>query len=354
MNIISPINQLGYGITSLNIVKELSKLTKIALWPIGQPQITNEQDAQIIQSCINNSQTPNFNDPCMRIWHQHDMSQFVGKGQHIGFPIFELNQFNNIEKHHLNSLDKIFVCSEWARQICINNLTVSPDNIKVVPLGVDIEIFQPSAINNNGPTIFLNCGKWEVRKGHDVLPEIFSNAFEDSDNVELWMMCDNPFLSTEETNNWKKLYTSSKLGHKIRFINRKNTQLEVYNIMKLVDCGIFPSKAEGWNLEILELLSCGKHVITTKYSAHTEFCNESNSRLVNIDEEEIAYDGKWFKSNVGSWAKLSKRTIDDFSLHMRNIYQQKKHKSLDTNIEGINTASKFTWSNSAQKVLSYV
>ena len=69
--------------------------------------------------------------------------------------------------------------------------------------------------------------------------------------------------------------------------------------MSKVDVGIFPSRAEGWNLEILELMSCGKHIITTNYSAHTEFCNKENALLVDIDELETAYDGKWFLGSCG-------------------------------------------------------
>lgn len=49
INIIAPINQLGYGIASLNIVKALSKIEDVSLWPIGQPQVTNEEDAKVIR-----------------------------------------------------------------------------------------------------------------------------------------------------------------------------------------------------------------------------------------------------------------------------------------------------------------
>ena len=54
INIISPINQLGYGIAGLNIVKALSKVTEVALWTIGEPQVTNQEDADICKFCIQN------------------------------------------------------------------------------------------------------------------------------------------------------------------------------------------------------------------------------------------------------------------------------------------------------------
>jgi len=100
---------LGYGITGLNICKSLSKLGQVSLWPIGQPNVTNQEDADLISELISNSRIPDFDAPCIRIWHQHDMSQFVGSGLKVGFPIFELDSFNKVEAYHLNYLDRVFV-----------------------------------------------------------------------------------------------------------------------------------------------------------------------------------------------------------------------------------------------------
>jgi glycosyltransferase involved in cell wall biosynthesis len=353
INIISPINQLGYGITGLNITKSLSSLTNVALWTIGQPEVTNNEDASIIKNCIRNNQFPKFDAPCIRIWHQHDMSQFVGKGLRIGFPIFELDKFNDIEKHHLGSLDKIFVCSDWAKGVILNNINISENNVHVVPLGVDIELFKPSLSSVKDRTVFFNCGKWEIRKGHDVLVELFNKAFDTTDDVELILMCDNPFLSPQEAQEWESLYKYSKLGDKITIIHRQDTQQEVYNIMRNCHCGVFPSRAEGWNLELLEMLACGKHVITTEYAAHTQFCNQENAYLTPITQYEPAQDGKWFHGQ-GNWAKLGQDQKNKLIQDMRHIHSLRKENNLFLNENGVNTAKNFTWSNSAKKILEYI
>lgn len=359
MNIISPINQLGYGVTGLNIIKELRKQRAVSLWPIGQPQVTTREDSEIVQDCMRNAHFFDATDPCIRIWHQHDMAQFVGNGTKVGFPIFELNAFSALERHHLNSVDRLFVCSKWAKEVCLMNgikprkASLHDDAIDVIPLGVDTEIFKPCN-HKHGPTIFLNCGKWEVRKGHDVLVDIFNQAFTDDDNVELWMMCENPFLKQEQDREWKNKYINSNLGHKIKFINRVSTHNEVYNIMSRVDCGIFPSKAEGWNLEPLELMACGKHVIITNYSAHTEFCNENNAHLIQIETNESAYDGLWFNGKVGEWAKIGPNQIDQAVKHMREVHTLKQGGNLKINEAGIETANKFTWENTAKEILNNV
>ena len=344
MNIISPINTLGYGVAGLNITKHLNKHRAVSLWPIGQPQVTTQEDADLVSSCINNAQLFEREDPCLRIWHQHDMSQFVGRGEHIGFPIFELDEFAPQERHHLNSVDRLFVCSEWAKEVCTTN-NIKPA-VDVVPLGVDSQLFKPCEPSTNEKTIFFNCGKWEIRKGHDILYKIFNKAFDTNDNVELWMMTSNPFMTPEEDQQWKKLYLDSKLGDKIRFIDRVNTHQEVYNIMAKTDCGIFPSRAEGWNLELLEMMSCNKPVIATKCSAHSSFCNSKNSYLVEAPEKELAYDGKWFHGRIGNWAKMQTKQIDEFAECMRAVYKNKDR----SNQNGVETAKKFSWENSANTI----
>ncbi len=350
VNIISPINQLGYGIAGLNIVKAISPLARTALFPINIGTI----DCPItykdtIEQCLENAKQPDFNAPCLRIWHQHDMSQFVGKAKHIGFPIFELDKFSNQEIHHLSSLDSIIVCSDWAKKVMQDQ--VKGVDCSVAPLGVDRDIFKEK-ISTRKETIFFNCGKWEVRKGHDVLVKAFNSAFNASDDVELWMMCDNPFYSEEQTNYWVNLYKSSKLGDKIRLIPRQKTQKEVYNIMSQSDCGVFPSRAEGWNLEALEMMSCGKDIIITNYSAHTEFCTDKNSRLVEIDELEDAHDGIWFNGQ-GKWANISDPQMESIIEHMRSIHKTKQDNTKrEVNTNGILTAEKFSWANTAQKILN--
>ena len=153
LNVISPINQLGYGIAGLNIVKSLSELEhEISLFIIGQPEAGPEH-ANMLKSCINKAGVPNFSAPCIRIWHQHDMAQFATSTKRIGFPIFELDTFNDVELHNLKSVDELFVCSEWAKNVIKENNINIPTT--VIPLGVDSNIFKPVESFKKEKTIFF-------------------------------------------------------------------------------------------------------------------------------------------------------------------------------------------------------
>ena len=105
INISAPINQLGYGLTGLNLSLALHELkNSVALFSIGQLEAPPKYHEDLKQ-LMSNSRFPDFNAPSVRIWHQHDMTQFVGKGATFGFPIFELDTFTDLEKHHLHWLD---------------------------------------------------------------------------------------------------------------------------------------------------------------------------------------------------------------------------------------------------------
>ena len=344
LNLIAPINNLGYGVAGYNLFKNLLALDRTtALYPISKPEFVDSA----IQLGLENRGSQ-MAKPCVKIWHQNDLFQFVGHGEHIGFPIFELTEFSAEEKMSMKHCDKLFVCSEWAKDVLYNQEGWTSPPVHVVPLGVDIDLFKPH-LSSRPETIFFNCGKWEKRKGHDILLECFNAAFENRDNVELWMMCENPFIG-EANNGWANLYRSSRLGSKIRLIPRQQTHKDVYNIMRQTDCGVFPARAEGWNLELLEMMSCGKSVIATNYSAHTEFCNCDNTMLIEPDGLEQAKDGVFFSGDYGEWASLGDNSKDQLINHMRNFHKnkQEQHK---LNNEGVNTANIFTWQNSTQRLI---
>ena len=343
INLQAPINQLGYGVASLNILKALQDKAEVSLFPIGQPQFTNQTDADAVRKGMETAQTFDPQAPCIKIWHQNQMAERIGSGKFIGFPIFELDTFNDLEKHHLNSCEHLFVCSKWAKNVCLYQTRLWPYRIHVVPLGVDAELFPPAPVRQDDKTIFFNCGKWEIRKGHDILIKAFEKVLQHGEDAELWMMCSNPFNSEEENSRWHQLYSHPK----VRIIPRADTQAEVYNIMSQVDCGVFPSRGEGWNLELLEMMSAGKHVVTTNYSAHTEFCTEENSGLVTISDVEPAFDGKWFFGQ-GNWAKITQHTEFDLYMKMMKFILDKKGT---LNEAGIKTAKKFSWENTVNQIL---
>lgn len=331
MNLLGVINDRSYGIVTYKLLEHL----KCTFWPLHPIQDGLDFNYELIKKCIE-KQSKYLPGKSVRIWHQFDLAQHVGTPR-IGFPIFELNKFNIREINHLKNQDLVLVCSKWAQQV-LNTYNIKS---KVVPLGVDK--IENKQLYPHEPYRFITIGKWEIRKGHDKLVEVFNKAF-DKENVELWMCCSNPFLTPQEQSDWENIYKKSKLGNKIKIIPWQQNHKQLLNIASQADCGVFLSRAEGWNMGALEVMSMGKPVILTDYSGHTEYATNSNSMLVHIDNLELAVDGKWFFGQ-GEWAALDDKQIDQTIEHMRFCY-----KNRPENPNGIETANKFTWAETARLV----
>lgn len=349
LNLVAAINQLGYGCVGINLLKTQSD---IALWPIG-PVDCAPWDLEIVKRAISNAQFFDPNAACLRVWHQFDMAQMVGRGPKLGYSFFETDQLRSVEKHHLMTLDYPVVSSNWAKQILMENGIPNP--IIVAPPGVDSTVFNLSVEKANLPetvtdrtTVFLNVGKWELRKGHDFVLAAFNAAFEPTDDVFLIMNCYNPVLPPEKSLEWKHYFMNSKMGQAGKiyvFDDRLPTQKHVAQLMQAADCGFFPSRAEGWGLESAEMLAMGKNVILTDTTAHTEYAGVAGGRLIATDTLEPAYDGVFF-DGTGKWSHLGQSQLDQAVTHLKEVYKLKNEGSLKLNEKGINAFSEiFTWAN---------
>ena len=345
LNLYTPINSLGYGVVGFNVWRQLNRTSDVTLWPISnqvQPPVnlTDDLHYQIsIDIKKQNEYDPTL--PCLKIWHENHLADRIGRGLYAAFPFFEINELDSRRKTHIQSTDILFVASNWAKGV-VEDQTGHP-NVHVVPCGVDRSIFgDMQAKCRDDVCVFMNCGKWEYRKGHDVLGAAFKDAFQGGERVELWMMTHNPFLSEAETYEWEKMY----MDERIRLLPRVQTQEELAEIMAEAFCGVFPSRAEGWNLEIPEMMSLGKHIIATANTAHLDFCTPDNSLLLSSDETEIAYDGKWF-AGQGTWSSLSH---DDVVDALRAVYRRWTENPAQVNNEGIKTAKELTWEQTEKKI----
>lgn len=345
LNISCPINKTGYGISSLNIVKSLIKQKhQVFLMPIGPPSTSNQEDQVIISELLNDVDMGaiDIDAPYLKIWHQFDLLNHFGKGAYFAFPFFELDTFNKYEIFNLRIPDVILTTSKWAQRVVQNHVNTPT---VVVPLGVDLTIFDHTIaptreLEEEDKYIFLNIGKWEIRKCHDLLPDIFNKAFPKEKDVSLYILASettNSYSNKEEIASWKKLYGTD---NRIKVISGLPNHAAIAQLIANSNCGLYLSRAEGWNLELLETMAMNKPVIASNYSAHTEFCTKDNSFLVDIQSIEPAFDGKAFQ-NQGNWAKITQKEIDITIDHMRFAYKNR----INTNINGLNTANTYTWNN---------
>jgi glycosyltransferase involved in cell wall biosynthesis len=349
LNFIGPVcgDATSYSICTQNIVTELSKLCNISLFPIGKAQqFPLGQYPEMVNALNNGMLNFDHTADCVRLYHAFSQDMFVGTGLHLAFPIFELNDFNEIEKHHLSSVDDIFVTSEWAKQIVLD--TINTTWVHVAPLGVDTTIFKPCSRQANDATVFTHIGKAEIRKSSCDIVDCFNAAFTEEDDVILYLSWQNRFY--EDMPDWNTYAKESPLGHKIQLVPPDIPVAELVKLYQATDCLVSMSKAEGWNMPLLEAMACGCNVIATDCTAQTEFCTNDNCLLIEVDEMEIAYDGHFFKGKCGEWHCVGERQHEQLIEYMRAVHTTRP-ADVELNVAGIETAKKFSWANTAAAIM---
>jgi glycosyltransferase involved in cell wall biosynthesis len=122
---------------------------------------------------------------------------------------------------------------------------------------------------------------------------------------------------------------------------------ELAALMRAADCGVFPARGEAWNLEVLEMMSCGRPVIVTDFGGPTEYVDRSNALLIEIDDLEPAADPVWntvfSERKTGEWAHLGERQIDQLVAHLRDVHARKQAGDALRNDAGIATAERSSW-----------
>lgn len=351
LTFIAPYARTGYGIAASQLLRALQqKQVPVAFFPIGavdQALIENP----LLDQALRLQGAYRTDVPSVRFSQQFDLALHAGRGRHVAYTTFELDQLTENERHHLRNQDAICVASEWGRQVCLDNdITGVP--IHVVPHGVDRLVFHEHVTPSTrwDETVFMQIGKLETRKGQLEMLRAFEAAFAPTDRVRLVISCRNPFMSRAEFDAMLAPFRKSPMASRVTILTAEMPTLqEVAALMAGADCGVFPSRAEGWNLEALEMLSMGKPIIATSYSAHTEYLNRDNARLITIDSLEQARSDRG--ELPGRWAAWGASQHEQLVEHLRDVHTRKQQGRLARNDAGMRTATRYSWANAADCLL---
>lgn len=354
------INGTGFGVCGTNLLRAFhdAGLNPAAFATGGieyQPH-----HAEAVEASRERSASFNPLAPSLRVDHQFLLQHHVGRGPRAGYSFFEMDRLTPYEVHQLNALDVVFAPSTWAGQVMWDSGVRT--RVVLAQPGVDQLVFNPAARPRWHPelglppgrdtTVFFNAGKWSMLKGHDFVLDAFEAAFTPADDVLLVMCCFNflrvpGFDGPEESGKWREMYVTSRLGRagKIRVLpQRLPTQYELAALMAAADCGFFPARAEGWNLEAAEMSAMGKEVVLTDYSAHQEYGAPAGCRMVEIDGLEPAVEDPFIPAGRGNWAGLGPNALDSAVSQLRAVHQLRRDGRLPLNRAGVDLFSvRFTW-----------
>ncbi len=257
------------------------------------------------------------------------------------FPSHWVDDFNK-------NLDCMSVMSKQVKKILIDSGVYLP--IEVSGLGVDhleeVESDHDFLVSKKRFS-FLHISSCFPRKGIDILLRAYGLSFSSQDNVTLVIKTfpnihNNVFKLLEE---YKKLNSNYP---DVNIIHHNLNDSEVKSLYKQCDVLVAPSYGEGFNLTVAEAMTLGIPVITTAWGGQMDFCNSSNSWLIDYVFE---YSKTHFDLFDSVWAIPS---FEHLAKLMKDIYSSSPSLILSKVDSAKQSISKFKWDNVAKNNVDFI
>jgi glycosyltransferase involved in cell wall biosynthesis len=198
--------------------------------------------------------------------------------------------------------DQLWAYSSWmARMAAAGGVDAS--RIRVVPLGVDTDVFRPDGPRFDLPTRkrfrFLFVGGAVVRKGVDTMLRAYASAFGPGDDVCLVIKghTDNVFYARGDMNAEIERLAAGD-GPEVHLIDRHLPEEELAALYRSCDAAVFPYRAEGFGLPILESMASGTPAIVPRFGACLDFCTDETSVFLPVVHVRLPV-GRSFQLSLG-------------------------------------------------------
>lgn len=333
----------GWGLCGKYLRRELGKLADVELIPEGRGGSVEGPLFYALEG-VN-----------LKPWTQ------VRGEKNIGYVFFE-NELADEAKRYAKESDLILGGSTW----CCNRLKEAGfTHCDVLIQGVDGELFYPEGRKEDGKFRIFSGGKFEFRKGQDLVLKAFSILQDKYEDLELATVWENQWESSLQTmqassnirfelkgKNWKEqlehLCAINGVDVSRVKIHSLIPQEKMRSIIAETDLGVFPNRCEGGtNLVLMEYMACGKPSVVSYTSGHKDIANDQNAFLLkNLNPVQF------FTSEGKPILRWEEPTVDEVVAAIEHAYRNRDEtKRLAQN--AAQDMKQWTWEAMAKRVLNF-
>jgi glycosyltransferase involved in cell wall biosynthesis len=263
-----------------------------------------------------------------------------------------------------NRYSTIATGSQW----CSNVLRESGlTSVVTVHHGVDAERFYPHSqkeLAYRDRFVIFSGGKFELRKGQDIVAKafrIFSERHDDAFLMVSWHNAWPTFVQTMAASPYLPFHANPTRSQDDDFrCWLKDAGIDLDRVIFVppqgnasmssfywnTDVGLFPNRCEGaTNLVLMEYMACGRPAIVTDFAGHHDLVGETNSwRLRSLRPLVITRDG----AHVACWCEPS---LDEVLRYLEEAYSDRDELSQRGARAGVEM-TQWTWRRAAESFLS--
>jgi glycosyltransferase involved in cell wall biosynthesis len=251
----------------------------------------------------------------------------------------------------LLEFDEMWVPTNWQRDNTILQ-GYDPEKIKVVPSGVDTNIFFPDLdltheLTSNGKFNFFMAGSWDYRKSTKEIIETFIKTFDKNEPVNLIISVDNRFSFDNLNSTEERLKHHNLVDDRITTVHFLSRD-QYIKLIKTSDCFLSCSRCEGWNLPLIEAMASGTPAIYSNCSGQLEFA-QNKGIPVNIlgtkpASNQNTYNHVTFGEISGDYYEPD---FNDLSDKMRYVYENHKKEKERALNDCKDIHEKYSWNTAA-------
>ena len=250
--------------------------------------------------------------------------------------------------------------TEWIAQQA-RAAGVDPERIRVVPHGVEPVVFTPDGPRRDLPTdkklAFLFVGGMSFRKGTDTLLRAWRKAFTASDDVVLVLKDHSKDL----------FYRDDTVRHALAELKADPDAAEVVHIdgflpetelaalYRACDVAVFPYRAEGFCIPILECMASGTPAIVPRFGACLDFCSDDTSYFTDVKRIRIPVHRRMtvalgFTDEVDE-VDFCEVPVDALANRLRDAASDSERRRAERSVAGVRVArDHFTWDHAVSVV----
>lgn len=325
----------------------LREFEEIALFPWDDVP-AHELLPPFVVTALEKAADDTENNPGIGIGILNRMSLVSGSFR-VASTVWETSRIPEQELAHLEGIDQVWIPSQWGRSVLVDN-GIDSDRIRVIPEGVDTARFFPAphdtSCTDSRPFRFLCVGKWEQRKGIDILLRAWCQAFLPHENVELALHCHNPHLPNFQL---EKALDALKLPpHAPILPSHPCHDHRMGDVYRNSDAFVLPTRGEGWGLPVIEAMACGLPVVVTNYSAPLEYANSTNAFLIDVEQMVPVNDHHHFDADTdfGKWAQPDREHLAQL---LRYVYENREEASHRGQQAARDASENWTWRQSVSR-----
>jgi glycosyltransferase involved in cell wall biosynthesis len=213
------------------------------------------------------------------------------------FPKSAIEEIRELEKNQRDDSDIFFTLDSWyPSQLGIPAAkAIKVDPWQFIQLHEDIKIFEQS--NSHPRLVFF--GRWEYRKGIDLLPPLAKLIKVAELGIALFGD------SSKDVGLRNQVIKSAKFRDLPIELEDKTSSKVVYTNMRTTDILIIPSRFDSFNLVALEGIANGKRVAITKQSGAYHFLKKMHPeiRFVELDHNNLGTSAQNLTKSFINWKK---------------------------------------------------